>query len=233
MNKGAILLQKDFFTPEQIAEIAAIARAHESQKANVHTSGIYSGIQWHQVNLEGHGYAWLDKLYAYLGIRAAEVSVFYYLSPGAKLDQHRDLTGASMNNRLRFHVPIITSDKVDFRVSGERIVMRPGECWCLDTSYLHGVENAGTETRVHIVIECDVNKQIQALLPPRDLADRIHSAYFMAMLGKKLIYALVYNSIHNPAYLKAQLGMVKRFIRWRILKLDTVNSALNSHTDRK
>lgn len=220
MNKGAILIEKDFLSPAQIEEIAAIARTHEHQKINVHTSGVYSGIQWHQVDLEGKGYAWLDQIYAKLGITHAELAVFYYLSPGAVLHPHRDLTGASMNNRLRFHVPVYTNDGVDFRVSHERIIMKPGEFWVLDTSYLHGVRNDGADTRVHIVIECDVNQKIMAMLPRRDLKDRLHDLYYVAFLGAKFAESVLVNSIKDPTKMKQQMGMVVKFIRWRVLKLD-------------
>lgn len=219
-NRGAILLHPSLFTPEQIAEISTLARAHEHEKTNVHETGVYSGIQWHQVDLEGKGYAWLDQLYAFLGIDTAELSVFYYLSPGTTLHPHRDLTGASLNNRLRFHVPVYTNDQVDFRVSHERIIMRPGECWVLDTSYLHSVHNGGDATRVHIVIECNVNAKIKAMLPKRDIQARGHDLYYCALMGLKLVQALLVNSVKNPAYMKQQMGMVVKFIRWRVLKID-------------
>ncbi len=223
MNKGAILLQKDFFTSAQINEIAALTQQDEGEKSNVHESGRYAGLQWHQVDLRQKGYPWLATLYEFLGITEAEMAVFYYLSPAAFLHPHRDLTGASMNNRLRFHVPIITNENVDFRVSHERIRMQPGECWCLDTSYLHSVLNGGDATRVHIVIECNVNDKIRAMLPPRDLRDRVHDIYFISLLASRFLQALLVNSVRNSAYLKAQLRMVWRFIRWRILKLESAS----------
>src|SRR5262249_20781504 len=107
MNKGAILLRQGFFTDVEIQFIAETARQFEQEKSNVHTSGRYAGIQWHQVALDPERFPWLKKIYGFLSVDQAELAVFYYLSPGAVLHPHRDLTGASLNNRLRFHVPVI------------------------------------------------------------------------------------------------------------------------------
>lgn len=46
------------------------------------------------------------------------------------------------------------------------------------------------------------------------------TSIFFGLMAVKLIKALAINSFTNPAYFKAQLGMVRKFIRWRILKLD-------------
>lgn len=152
----------------------------------------------------------------YLGVENPALASFYYLEPGAVLHPHRDLTGASLNNRLRFHIPVITNDSVDFQVSRKRVVMRPGELWCLDTSYLHSVENKSDTTRVHIIIECIVTEKITALLPPRGVADSLHSAAYVCILGGKLAHSLLVNPIKNPKYLKAQLAMIRTYLGWRV-----------------
>lgn len=61
--------------------------------------------------------------------------------------------------------------------------MLPGQLWCLDVSYLHSVYNGGDHTRVHIVVECQVNDTIRAMLPPRTLRDRMHDLYFFWLNG--------------------------------------------------
>lgn len=113
-------------------------------------------------------------------------------------------------------MPIVTNSGVEFTVNHERIKMRPGDLWCLDTSYLHSVENNGTESRVHIVIECKINEKLRSQLP-NDLRSKIHSAAFSGILAWSLGRALIVNSIKDPKYLKAQLGMIWHFIGWRFL----------------
>jgi hypothetical protein len=39
-------------------------------------------------------------------------------------------------------------------------------------------------------------------------------------MGGKLVHSLVYNSIKDRNYLKGQLGMIWRFIKWRVLKIE-------------
>jgi aspartyl/asparaginyl beta-hydroxylase (cupin superfamily) len=105
------------------------------------------------------------KILNYLNVENSDLFVFYYLDPRAKIHPHRDLTGASLNNRIRFHVPVITNDDVKFIVDGNVVNMLPGSLRCLDTSYVHQVENGGKISRVHIVIECKISNDIKNKLP--------------------------------------------------------------------
>jgi hypothetical protein len=150
-----------------------------------------------------------------LNVKNPVMLVFYYLDPGAKLHPHRDLTGASLNNRIRFHVPIITNEYVKFIVANTEIKMTPGDLWCLDTSYLHAVENMGFESRVHIVIECDINDEIKSKLPS-GLDAKIHNLSYIFILIISFFKAVIINSIKNPKYFKDQMMMVYRFIMWRL-----------------
>lgn len=147
-----------------------------------------------------------------------ELLVFYYLELGAKIHPHRDLTGASLNNRIRFHVPIYTNPGVKFTVSGETIKMIPGDLWCLDTSYVHSVENLGNESRVHLIVECGINDKIRTKIP-NGLDAKLHSLNYAVILAASLVKALVVNSIRDPKYFKSQMGMVWKFIKWRVLKI--------------
>jgi hypothetical protein len=216
MNLGAILMKPNLLSEQELAEAAQLARASTGEKHSVHKEGRYAGVRWFQVDLE-QDLPLSRKVLGELGVKDPELLVFYYLEPGATIHPHRDLTGAGLNNRIRFHVPIITNDQVKFMVSGKRVVMKPGDLWCLDTSYLHSVENAGTEPRVHMVIECDITPELRARLP-HGIRPMLHNVAFAGIMGAKLSHALVWNSIKDPAYFRAQMGMLKRFIGWRFLK---------------
>ncbi len=215
MNYGAFIFEEDLFTSAEIDEAAELARRLQNEKRPVHDGGRYGDLQWYQVDLDPE---WpiarkiLDKLDA----QDPELLVFYYLEPDAYIHPHRDLTGASLNDRLRFHVPVITNPDVDFRVSEERVRMSPGDLWCLDTSYRHSVHNQGSETRVHIVVECAITPKIRARTP-QGLKARIHSFSYAAILAFSLAKALVVNTFKDPAHLKAQLGMIVKYVRWRFL----------------
>ncbi len=73
------------------------------------------------------------------------------LHAGSRIHEHRDLTlGAG---EMRLHVPVFTSDAVEFIVSGERLFLREGECWYIDFSLPHRIVNGGMEHRIHLVID--------------------------------------------------------------------------------
>jgi hypothetical protein len=218
MNRGAILVKEQFFTPEEVGQIAQDALNFSRVRTRIHEMGALQDLKWYQVPLADKNLPWMQKIYDTLGIPDAELAAFYYLDPGAILHPHRDLTGASLNKRIRFHIPVITNDQIEFKVSKQLVKMRPGELWCLDTSYLHSVENKGDASRVHIVLECGMNEEMAQLLPRRSYKDAVHSAFFMGILLSKFSHSLVVNSIKNPAYLRAQFRMIGRFVGWRFLK---------------
>jgi len=92
--------------------------------------------------------------------------------------------------------------------------MQPGDLWCLDTSYVHSVNNGGTETRVHIIVECNINPSIRARMP-NSLKTKMHSAAYVSILGGSLAKSFLVNAFRDPAYFKAQMGMIRRFVGWR------------------
>jgi len=62
------------------------------------------------------------------------------------------------------HIPIVTNEEVDFRLNGEQVILREGECWYLRLSDLHSVENNGQFDRVHLVIDAVVNDWLESQL---------------------------------------------------------------------
>lgn len=60
----------------------------------------------------------------------------------------------------RNHIPIITSDNVFFGVGDEKISMQAGECWEINNSRPHFVENNSDIDRVHLLIDIMPNEEI-------------------------------------------------------------------------
>jgi quercetin dioxygenase-like cupin family protein len=85
------------------------------------------------------------------------------LHAGGIIKEHRDHDMSLEEGEVRFHVPIITNPQLAFYLDGERIQMQEGECWYLNLSLPHRVDNAGDTDRVHLVIDCKVNAWIQQL----------------------------------------------------------------------
>jgi aspartyl/asparaginyl beta-hydroxylase (cupin superfamily) len=89
---------------------------------------------------------------------------FLRLAAGSIIREHRDYDLGYDEGQVRLHIPIITNPAVDFFLDAQRIEMKEGECWYLDLSLPHWVENRGLTDRVHLVIDCEVNEWIRELL---------------------------------------------------------------------
>jgi hypothetical protein len=87
------------------------------------------------------------------------------LTPGARIKEHRDYDLGFEEGEIRLHIPIVTSSQVEFFLGGERLEMKEGECWYLNVSLPHSVDNRGSVDRIHLVIDCGVNDWLRALLP--------------------------------------------------------------------
>ncbi len=55
--------------------------------------------------------------------------------------------------RMRVHVPIVTTPSVRFQCGEGEVHMAAGECWVFDTWRRHRVLNAGNDTRIHLVAD--------------------------------------------------------------------------------
>ena len=213
MNPGAFVYSANFLTPAEITEAAALASDRENARTAVHEIGKYSDLRWFQVPLDP---TWpiAKKMLDKLDVSQAELLVFYYLEPGAVLHPHRDLTGASMNDRIRFHIPIVTNDNVEFVVNGEKIRMATGDLWCLDTSYTHSVRNDGDRTRVHLIAECAISPEVRKVLPC-GVSAKLHNAHYTAILAVRFMKSVAINAVFDRANFRGQMGMIRRFIGWR------------------
>jgi hypothetical protein len=75
------------------------------------------------------------------------------LAPGSVIKEHSDPDVGFEDGLVRLHVPVLTTDQVEFFVNGSRVVMETGSCWYLRLSDPHRVANNGSTDRVHLVID--------------------------------------------------------------------------------
>jgi hypothetical protein len=76
------------------------------------------------------------------------------LAPGSIIKEHRDRGLGYAFGVFRIHIPILTDTNVSFRVGGEELPMKSGECWYADFDLPHSVANESASERVHLVIDC-------------------------------------------------------------------------------
>ena len=80
------------------------------------------------------------------------------LKAGSVIKEHRDFGLGFEDGEVRIHIPITTNPELEFYLNGVRVVMNVGECWFLNFNYKHSVNNFGKTDRIHLVIDCKVNK---------------------------------------------------------------------------
>lgn len=85
------------------------------------------------------------------------------LEPGAVVPEHVDIH-YYWRTHLRIHIPVVTNPQVAFTCAGETVHMAAGECWLLDSFFRHSVENLGSETRIHLVMDTVGSKRLWDLI---------------------------------------------------------------------
>ena len=79
-------------------------------------------------------------------------ALFIKLPPTKDVHSHTD-KGDYLGIIRRHHIPIITNDNVKFYVGDKFKQMREGECWEINNSLMHSVENNGNTDRVHLMFD--------------------------------------------------------------------------------
>lgn len=74
------------------------------------------------------------------------------LSGNAEVNAHVD-SNYYWRERMRVHVPIVTTPGVRFQVARDEVNMKAGECWIFDTWERHRVLNESEQTRIHLVAD--------------------------------------------------------------------------------
>ena len=102
------------------------------------------------------------------------------LPPGGTIGEHFDFFANFQFGLVRLHVPIVTHPEVEFVIAGERCRWREGEFWYGDFSQPHSVCNRSDVTRVHMVIDCEVNRSLLEMLPEAYVADQTRMGVTLA-----------------------------------------------------
>ncbi len=85
------------------------------------------------------------------------------LFAGSQIKNHTDEGLSFEEGTVRIHIPITTNPDVEFYLNNNRIIMNPGECWYLDFTKPHRIDNKGTCDRTHLVLDCPVDNWLKNL----------------------------------------------------------------------
>ncbi|GEJ98439.1 aspartyl/asparaginyl beta-hydroxylase domain-containing protein [Streptomyces sp. 1-11] len=87
------------------------------------------------------------------------------LGPGAVSDVHNDTKYGPAWGVARLHVPITTHHEATLVLDGVTHRWQHGEFWFGDFSRMHKVENTGSASRVHMVVDCLTVPELAAVFP--------------------------------------------------------------------
>jgi len=104
----------------------------------------------------------------------------------------------------------VTHEDVEFYVDGDRCRMGEGEVWSLDTTYKHKLANKSDVWRVHLIVDIKMTDDVRAMYPPDELRDKLHRAYFAAIVARKGVQM----GLKDP---RKMAGMAKRFVALKFL----------------
>jgi len=82
------------------------------------------------------------------------------LKAGHNIAAHHDSGDYLMISR-RHHIPIVTTENVFFGVGSDTVSMQTGECWEINNSRTHFVNNTSKIDRVHLLIDIMPNEEIR------------------------------------------------------------------------
>jgi hypothetical protein len=86
------------------------------------------------------------------------------LAAGSMIREHADYDLGENLGEVRIHIPVVTNPQVEFYLAGKRVEMQAGECWYLDLSLPHRVQNRGAIERVHLVLDCVLDDWLRDLI---------------------------------------------------------------------
>ncbi|MDH6135821.1 hypothetical protein P3T37_005238 [Kitasatospora sp. MAA4] len=87
------------------------------------------------------------------------------LGPGASSWVHYDNKYGMAWGIVRMHIPITTYPDAKLFIEGELHQWQPGSFWFGDFTRMHQVENTGSETRVHLVIDAFPSRELLEWFP--------------------------------------------------------------------
>lgn len=115
---------------------------------------------WHELDLASRLAPLMALLEEYYGGGAPVLICLDRLCGETTIPAHRDgpqVCAPSPDGLPAFyrrtHVPLVTSDAVDFVVGGERRHLARGEVWEINNWRVHHVENRGPRDRVHLLVD--------------------------------------------------------------------------------
>ena len=86
------------------------------------------------------------------------------LAPGSFIREHIDNALVYEDGEMRIHIPVQTSEEVEFYVAGERLKLEEGHSYYVNVNLPHRITNRGSAERIHLIIDVEVNDWVHELV---------------------------------------------------------------------
>ena len=86
------------------------------------------------------------------------------LAPGSYIREHTDNALVYEDGEMRIHIPVQTSEEVEFYVAGERLRFEEGRSYYVNVNLPHRITNRGSAERIHLIIDVEVNDWVHELV---------------------------------------------------------------------
>ena len=86
------------------------------------------------------------------------------LASGSFVREHCDQSLGYEEGEMRIHVPVQTSEQVEFYLAGERLGLAEGHAYYVNVSLPHRIRNRSAEERIHLVIDLAVDEWAHELV---------------------------------------------------------------------
>jgi aspartyl/asparaginyl beta-hydroxylase (cupin superfamily) len=165
---SAVRLQPRFDAERILADCRAMLAAAKGKPAGFAGEG-HSG--WEALTIYSHGSQhaqllsrapYIEHLLDELGLSTRLVRLMV-LEPGGVIREHSD---AFLSARIvRLHIPVVTHEDVEFYLDGKLCQWAAGELWYGDFSLPHHGVNRSPQTRLHLVIDANMDARLAELFP--------------------------------------------------------------------
>lgn len=100
---------------------------------------------------------------------------FMEVKPNTKVYWHYDngetIDGLDYQKNARFHIPILTNDNVEMRICHQKLKWQEGKLYYGDFSFPHEIHNKSNQTRIHLIIDININDDLIKMFPKKYLGE--------------------------------------------------------------
>ena len=157
---------------------------------------------------------WMDRLPSFREVVArlpqpVRSARLMALGPEARSPLHSDTKWTLPWGVARLHIPLVTLPQATLSIGGSDHCWPAGQLWYADFTRGHTVQNTGSTTRIHLVVDVEVSSELIDLFPSVFRDPEHVAGYLFPELAVELR--------KDPTELECQFDMPRAFLSWEEL----------------